>query len=110
MQILDDDQDGLRDDNLRANLEEYLGPSSSKEVEWLGDCIVQGMKHYLEVEHHRRVLRLPLILAEENYVVELRRGAALRSLRRIYMTCRVERIMRDCVNGIIAGEYFSDKF
>lgn len=110
MQVLHEDPDGLLDDNLRTNLKEFLGPSSSKELEWLGDCIVKGMQHYLEVENHRKFLRLPLILAEQNYVEDLRRGAALRSLRRIYMACRVERIVRDCVNAIIAGEYSKQYF
>ena len=66
------------------------------------------MQYYLEVENQRRFLRLPFILAEQNYVTDLRRGAALRSLRRIYMACRVERVIGDCVDGIIAGKYRRD--
>ena len=104
MQMLQADSEGLVDDNLRANLKEFLGPSNLVEVEWLSDCIVQGMQHYLDIDNNRRSLRLPVILAEESYISDLRRGAALRSLRRIHMACRVENIIRDCVDGIIAGK------
>lgn len=105
MQMLQADSEGLVDDNLKAKLKEFLGPSNSVETEWLNDCIVQGMQHYLDIDTNRRSLRLPAILAEESYISDLRRGAALRSLRRIHMACRVEKIIHDCVDGIIAGKY-----
>ena len=104
MRLLQKDLDGLLDDKLRTNLLEFLGSSSSEEVEWLSGCIVEGMQHYLDIHNNRKVLRLPFILAEEKYISDLRRGAALRSLRRIHLACRVEKIIRDCVNGIIGGE------
>lgn len=106
LQKLRQDTDGHLDDELQACLQEYLGTSSSKEVEWLADCISRGMHDYLEIENQRRFLRLPLVLAEDNYVRDLRRGGALRSLRRVYMACRVERVVGDCVDGIIAGKYY----
>ncbi|MGK3738881.1 MAG: hypothetical protein ACI90V_005728 [Bacillariaceae sp.] len=99
------DENGLIDNDLQTYLLECLGPSSSNELEWLSDCIAEGMQYYLEVENQRRFLRLPLILAESSYVAGLRRGAALRSLRRIYMSSRVERVIRDCVDGTIAGKF-----
>ena len=104
MQLLNENPDGLFDKNLRANLQELLGQPSSEEIEWISDCIVKGMQHYLEIENNRRSLRLPSILAEESYLLALRRGAALRSLRRIYMACRVQKIIHDCVDGIVKGE------
>ena len=110
MQIMHKDTNGLLDDNLRTNLQEFLGLSSSEEVAWFSDCIVKGMQHYLEIDNNRKVLRLPFILAEESYISDLRRGAALRSLRRIHMACRVERIIRDCVDAIIAGKCHVDHF
>ena len=105
LQMLHGDPDGHLDGNLRTNLMEFLGPSSSKELEWISDCIGQGIQHYMEVENGLKVLRLPLILAEQNYIETLRQGAALRSLRRVYVACQVERLIRDCVDGIIAGTY-----
>jgi len=102
LEKLRDDPNDNNDSYLQTYLLECLGPSSLKELEWLSDCIAQGMHYYLEVENQRRFLRLPLILAEPKYVADLRKGAALRSLRRIYMSSRVERVIGDCVDDIIA--------
>jgi len=102
MQKMHDDPDCLIDNQLRSNLQEYLGQSSSGELQWLSDCLTRGIKDFLEVENQRRSLRLPFILAEESYIKDLRRGAALRSLRRIYMACRIERVVGNCVDGIIS--------
>ena len=107
LQKLSDDPDGLIDENLKTNLQEYLGPSSSDELQWLSDCLIRGIRDFLEVEKQRRFLRLPLVLAEQNYVADLRRGAALRSLRRVFMACRVERVIGSCVDAIISSKYFS---
>jgi len=104
MQRLHDDPNGLVDGDLRNQLKEFLGPSNSNELEWMSNCIIEGMQHYLEVINNRKFLRLPLILVEQKYMTELRRGAALRSLRRMYMACRVERIICECVNTIIDGK------
>jgi len=102
LEKLRSDQSGIVENDLQGHLLEYLGPVSSKELGWLSDCISQGIQYYLEIENRRRSFRLPLTLMESSYVSELRKGAALRSLRRIYMSSRVERVIGDCVNGIIA--------
>ena len=62
------------------------------------------MKYYLDVESHRRPLRLPLVLAEPDFVSELRRGPALRSLRRMFILCRVQRIVEDRLDEILTGK------
>lgn len=105
LEKLRSDQSGIVENDLQGHLLEYLGPVSSKELGWLSDCISQGIQYYLEIENRRRSFRLPLTLMESSYVSELRKGAALRSLRRIYMSSRVERVIGDCVNGIIAGKF-----
>ena len=104
MQLLNNNLDGTLDKNLKTNLQEFLGQSTSEEIEWISDCIVKGMQHYLDIENNSKSLRLPSILAEGSYLSALRRGAALRSLRRIYMACRVQKIVHDCVDGIVEGE------
>lgn len=88
--------------NIKEFLRECLGMSNSKEVDWLSDCLSNGMRCYLEVESQRRFLRLPRALAEASFVDDLRRGPALRSLRRMFLLGRVQRIVEDCLDEIVA--------
>lgn len=94
----------FKESHLQPFLAECLGPSNSSELEWLSDCLSKGMQHYLRVEDQQRLVRMPLILTEPTLVANLRRGPALRSLRRIYIMCRLERIVKGCLDSIIAGE------
>jgi hypothetical protein len=103
---LRDENKVFTDANIRSFLFECLGPASSKELDWLCNCFSTGMEYYLEVESQRRYLRLPFILAEPGFVSELRRGPALRSLRRIFLLCRVQRIVEDCLDEILTGKVF----
>jgi hypothetical protein len=102
--VIGDGENGITEGNVRSYLMECLGPFSSKELDWLSDCLSRGMRDYLEVEDRRKFLRLPLALADPNYVSELRRGAALRALRRLFVLCRVETIIEDCLDDTIAGK------
>jgi hypothetical protein len=101
---LRDEKKRITDDNIRAFLRECLGQSPSKELDWLCNCFSTGMEHYLEIEKQRRFFRLPLVLAEPTFVEELRRGPALRALRRIFLLCRVQRIVEDCLDEILTGK------
>jgi hypothetical protein len=106
MDALDnDDNRSISDDNIKSFLQECLGPSSSEELEFLSECLREGIRYFLEVESHRRFLRLPLIFAEASYMADLRKGYALRALRRIHLICRVEQVISDCVQDIVDGEY-----
>ena len=103
--MLGDEKLVFSEANLKSFLRECLGPESSKEVDWLSNCFSKGMQYYLEIESQRRSLRLPFILAEPSFVLELRRGSALRSLRRMFLLCRVQRIVEDSLDAIIAGKF-----
>lgn len=93
----------VADDKVSLFLQECLGPSSSKEHEFLSDCLREGVRYFMEVENNRRFLRMPQIFAEESYMADLRKGFALRALRRIHLICRVERVVSDCVDDILDG-------
>lgn len=103
---LREDSEHFTDENIKTFLRECLGPSCTKELNWLCDCFSNGMKYYLEIESQRRYFRLPLVLVEPSFVSELRRGAALRSLRRLFLLCRVQRIVEDCLDEILTGRLF----
>jgi hypothetical protein len=106
MEALDNNWGGsISDDNINCFLQECLGPSSAKELDFLSECLSGGVRYFLDVESHRRILRLPQIFAEPSYMAELRKGHALRALRRIHIICRVERIITDCVQDIVDGKY-----
>jgi len=87
----------LEQGKIILSLREYLGdcPIAEAELDWLCECIANAMKHYVEMENKKRSLRLPMVLAEPNFVSELRKGAALRSLRRIFVMSRIARVVED---------------
>eukprot|EP00980_Cylindrotheca_fusiformis_P012454 scaffold3054_cov129-Cylindrotheca_fusiformis.AAC.18 len=101
MQKLKDEGTIFSEMNLQVFLGECLGMTSSKELNWLCDCVSNGMRCYLEVQSQRRFLRLPRALAEASFVRDLRRGPALRSLRRILLLSRVQRVVEDCLDQIV---------
>jgi hypothetical protein len=61
------------------------------------------MEFYLEVDSNRRFLRMPMTLAEPSFLAELRRGPALRALRRLFLLGRVERVIEDCLDDILSS-------
>ena len=101
LEMLNNDTSSFKEDNIKTFLCECLGNSGSKELDWLCDCVSNGMKFYLEIESQRRFFRLPVVLAETAFVSELRRGAALRALRRIFILNRIERIVEDSLDDIL---------
>lgn len=108
LHMLRDNQNEFSDERLKPFLLECLGPSSSAELLWLSDCLSRGIQCYLDVDSQRRHLRLPMVLSEAAYVADLRRGPALRSLRRIYLLCRVGRIVEDCLDDVVDGKQIND--
>lgn len=102
LQMLSDERSIFNEANIKLFIGECLGVQGSKELDWLCDCVSNGMKYYLEIENQRRFFRLPLVLSEPGFVSELRRGAALRSLRRLFILSRVDRIIEDCLDDILS--------
>ena len=62
------------------------------------------MRYYQEVEAQRVDLRMPVTLAEATFMDDLRKGKALRALRRIFIMCRIQRIVEDCLDEILSGK------
>lgn len=82
-----------------------MGPGSDTEVEWLCSSVYTVMKHHMEVQSRRRFLRIPIILAEPSYVASLRQGAAFRSLRRLGILTRLNRIVEEGLDSVLSGKY-----
>jgi hypothetical protein len=97
-------EDGQASSNgMRCLLQKWLGPTSAVEVEWICSSISSGIQMQIEVEQNRRLLRMPIILAEPEYTNELRQGAALRALRRIGVLNRLNRLVEDALEKISTG-------
>jgi hypothetical protein len=103
MEMIEGRASGFREDNMPNFLAECLGLHDSIELEWLFDCVRKGMLHYLRVEEHYRLLRMPLVIAEPTFLSNLRRGPALRSLRRISLMSRLERVIKGCLDSLVKG-------
>ena len=84
-------------------LSECIGQHKTTEFEWLSDALRKGMQYFLRVEDHFRTVRMPLVIAEPTFVASLRRGPALRSLRRLSLIVRLERVIRGCLDSVVAG-------
>ena len=100
----------VSDHGVRLFLGQCLGQANSRELNWICDCISTALKFYAEIDCGRRFLRIPLVLARENFITEIRRGPALRALRRIYMLCRLQRFIEDCLDDILAGKLHNNSF
>ena len=101
LQMLKDEGSAFDEGNIKRFLKLCIDAPDSKELDWIGDCVANGMKHFLDIEAQRRYLRLPTVLAEPLFVSDLRRGAALRALRRICILGRVVRIVEECLDEIL---------
>jgi hypothetical protein len=89
--------------DLRSLLHAWLGEGCSRELDWICDSVQTAMKLQMDVEIHRRQLRMPVVLAEPSYVRELRQGAALRALRRVGVLARLNRVVEDCFDSVLTG-------
>lgn len=100
------EKDGQRflEINIRSFLQECIGSVDSQELQFLSGCIQNGIQSYIEVESHRRFLRLPQTLVDEKFVTDLRKGQGLRTLRRIHLLSRLEKVMSGCLDEIVDGE------
>lgn len=102
LQLQKNESQSMDEYSMKNFLHESLGNPSSKEVNWLCDCLSNGLRHYIEVKSNRRCLRVPRVLAEPVFVADLRSGPALRSLRRMFMLCRIKRIIEDCLDELLS--------
>lgn len=89
---------------FRPLLTVWMGQSDDEEIDWICQSITSGIKYQMDVESHRRSLRIPYILAEPSYVLDLRNGLALRALRRVGILNRLNRIIGAVLDIIICGK------
>jgi len=65
-------------------------------------AVESALKLQEEVHARRRTLRIPLILTEQSYVSELRSGGALRALLRLAFLSRLNTLVEECLDNILA--------
>lgn len=87
--------------NIRDTVREWIGPSSEAEVDWLCTSIESIIRQHIEVQSFRRFLRMPLVLAEPSFVLNLRRGGAFRALRRLGVLSRLNRIIDFSLDSVL---------
>jgi hypothetical protein len=88
--------------NIRTSMQEWIGTECEREVDWLCDSVKSTVKAQMEVESYRRYLRMPLVLAEPTYMDDLRRGCAFRALRRICFLNRLNTVIEEELESILA--------
>ena len=97
------EKNGIQDQlDFRAHIREWMGPGSEAEVDWLSSSVYSVMEHHMEVKSHRRCLRMPLILAESSFVLELRQGGAFRALRRLGILSRLNYIIENGFDSVLS--------
>jgi hypothetical protein len=93
--------------SLGANLQTTVGFVYNNYGPTDGDWMINAMKSSLmmleDVEGRSRILRMPVVLAEPEYVAALRAGPALRALRRFAFLSRVNAIVDAALGTILSG-------
>jgi len=87
---------------LREVVGFWLGNNSEKEVSWICESVCSAAALHVEVLACKRFLRMPLSLACNSYVKEMRKGPALRALRRLGLLDRLNSIMNNVIDDIIS--------
>jgi hypothetical protein len=100
---LEDLRNGFDAALFRSKIHEWLGLGCRQELDWICDSVLSVMKLQMEVESHRRALRMPIILAEPNYVSDLRRGSGFRALRRVGVLARLNQLVTQCLDTTLAN-------
>lgn len=93
----------IAEGDLRTVVSYWLGNSSEKEASWICESVCSAASLYTDIESCSRFLRMPLSLADSAYVSALRKGPALRALRRVGIIDRLNSIIDDVVNEVIAS-------
>jgi chromodomain-helicase-DNA-binding protein 7 len=81
----------------------WLGNNSEAELSWICESVVSALRMHAEVQSYKRFLRMPLCLADDEYVTDLRKGQALRALRRLGILERLNCILTEVIDDIIAS-------
>lgn len=89
--------------DIRSLLPRWLGDLADLEADWIADSIIVALRHQKEVEEKKRFLRIPVVLCEPTFVADLRKGGALRALRRLGALNRLTNFVEDCLDKVLSG-------
>ena len=93
--------------SLGSNLQSMVDFVYNNYGETDGDFMINAMKSSLmmmeDVEGRSRFLRMPVVLAEPEYVAVLRAGPAIRALRRFAFLSRVNAIVGAALDTVLSG-------
>lgn len=95
-------RNGGMEEELSSLVQDWLGATySTVELEFIFDSVAEVLQCHQEVEKYRRLVRMPVILAEPSYVVDLRKGAAFRGLRRVGVLNRLNFFIEQLLDEIL---------
>jgi len=89
------------DTALKQLIRKWLGCSTMDELTWICEAIQSALNLQLDVVGRRKSLRLPLTLIDLDYANDMRKGPALRALRRIGILARFTAIMESVLDSIL---------
>eukprot|EP00547_Thalassionema_nitzschioides_P006181 CAMPEP_0194218418 /NCGR_PEP_ID=MMETSP0156-20130528/23714_1 /TAXON_ID=33649 /ORGANISM="Thalassionema nitzschioides, Strain L26-B" /LENGTH=2173 /DNA_ID=CAMNT_0038947761 /DNA_START=65 /DNA_END=6583 /DNA_ORIENTATION=- len=92
----------IAEGEIRDVVSFWIGKNAEKEISWICESVYSAAAIHLEVVANKRTLRMPLSLACDEYVTDIRKGPALRALRRLGLLDRLNTIMNEIVDYIIS--------
>mmetsp|Transcript_39977 Transcript_39977/g.82247 ORF Transcript_39977/g.82247 Transcript_39977/m.82247 type:complete len:1159 (-) Transcript_39977:502-3978(-) len=94
----DSDPKGRKLESAVASIYNQYG---TRDSDWIFNAMNASLTMLEEVGNRSRYLRIPLVLADPDYLNELRAGAALRALRRFALLSRVNAIVEKALDGLL---------
>ena len=74
------------------------------ECECICKKLYSSLKMEFDIRRQRRILQTPAALAEPGFIYELRSGASLRAIRRFFLFYRMNLIVENALDTILAGK------
>lgn len=92
------------DETVRECLKEILGSvlDEGKDFDWICNAILSSLCMHVRMKNHDAFVRMPLTLAEPSFVFDLRNGMAVRSLHRISFLSRMNCVIEEAMDRVIA--------
>ena len=82
----------------------FLHPYGGSEREYICNAIDSSLKMEVDIRRKMHILRIPATLVEPGFISELSSGASLRSLRKFSFLSRMNLIVENSLDNIIAGK------
>ena len=98
------DVDALSRDSVKMMISKFLRAYGGSEHEWICNVIDSSLKMEVNIRRQRRILRIPVKLAELGFISELRSGVYLRALRIYAFLSRMNLIVENALDTILAGK------